>query len=195
MNLTRLFLAALSCSAAAWSAPATYTLDPVHSSVTFSAKALFTPIHGSFLLGDGGILVFDRENLAACRIEATVPIATLSTRNAIRDKNITTKDGWFAASTFPVAKFVSTRWQYTDVSNCYRVTGDFTLNGRTEEIVILATFLGTGPGLEPGVEVIGWEGKTTLDRTRFGVTSDAEIIAKQIPVVLTLQGVRKLAGS
>ncbi len=195
MPNARFLLGLFVLSGALHAAPQTYQLDPVHSSVTFSAKTLFTPIHGSFLLGDGGVLVFDRENLEVCRIEATVPIASLSTRNAVRDKNITTKDGWFAASAFPVATFVSKRWQYTDVSNCFRVTGDFTLNGKTEEIVILATFLGTGPGLEPGTEVIGWEGKVTLDRTQFGVTSDAEIIAKQIPVVLTLQGVRKVSAN
>ncbi len=194
MHPLRFVAVLVALSAGLRAAPLTYELDPVHSSVTFSAKTLFTPIHGSFLLGEGGVLVFDRENLAACRIEATVPIASLSTRNAVRDKNITTKEGWFAAANFPVARFVSKRWQYTDVSNCFRITGDFTLNGQTEEIVILATLLGTGPGLEPGVEVIGWEGTVTLDRTRFGVTSDAQIIAKQIPVVLTLQGVRKVSA-
>jgi polyisoprenoid-binding protein YceI len=191
MTTLRLLAFALFLAGPLVGAPLTYQLDPVHSSVTFSAKTLFTPIHGSFLLGEGGVLVFDRANPSASRIEATVPIASISTRNEMRDKNITTKEGWFAANSFPAARFVSERWETTDVSNRFRVTGKFTLNGRTESIVIVTTVLGTGPGLEPGVEVIGLEGHVTLDRTRFGITADPAIIASTIPVVLTLQGIRR----
>lgn len=185
--------AGLAATAAA--APVTYAIDPVHSSVTYTAKTLFTPIPGSFLIGEGGTLTFDPADPAACRVEAIIPIASVNTLNTYRDKNITTKDGWFAAEKFPVARFASTRWEKTSAPGGYRISGDLTLNGVTKPVVIAATHLGSGPGLEPGDEVVGFEGRVVLDRTAFGVTADTKIIAAEIPVTLLIQGLRKTAAA
>jgi polyisoprenoid-binding protein YceI len=170
-------------------APVTYTLDPVHSSVTFVAQTLFTPIRGSFMIGDGK-LVFDPENLSANSIVAEVPIGSVGTLNSIRDKNITTKEGWFAAAKFPSAKFVSKSWKASGKDR-YLITGDFTLNGITREVTLDATHFGSGPGLEPGTFATGWEASVTLDRTLFGITADAAVISPKIPVIVSIQGLRK----
>ncbi len=191
--ISRLLFLCAGVLATAGAAPETYTLDPVHSSVTFAAKTLFTPIHGSFLLG-GGTMVYDPADPAACKVEAVIPLGSVNTRNDMRDKNITTKEGWFAAAKFPEARFTSRRWEKL-AADRYRITGDFSLNGIKREIVLVASHLGSGPGLEPGSHVAGWEGTVTLDRTVFGVTADTKIIAPSIPVTITLQAVRQKAAA
>lgn len=189
-TLAALALGVMAGALPATAAPETYALDPVHSSVTFSAKTLFTPIHGSFLLAEGGTLVFDAADLSTAKVEATIPLNSVNTRNEYRDKNITSKPGWFAAAEYPTARYVSKQWRRTG-EKTYAIVGDFTLNGVTREITLAAEHLGSGPGLEPGTVVTGWTATVTINRTVFGVTADPGVISPTIPITLALQGVRK----
>lgn len=191
-TLRLLSLTGLLVGAFAHAAPISYVLDPVHSAVTFKAKTLFTPIPGFFPLAEGGTLLFDAADPAACKVEAIIPIGSVNTLNPYRDKNITTKEGWFAAEKFPTARFVSTRWEKNAAPGGYRITGELTLNGITRPVVLDAKYLGSGPGLEPNTEVVGFEAGVTLERAAFGVTADPQVIAAEIPVTLAIQGVRKL---
>ena len=67
---------------------------------------------------------------------------------------------------FPVITFVST--SAVKNGDAYAVTGDLTIKGVTKPVTVEFDF--TGTAVDPwGNTRIGFEGKTTIDRTEWGV--------------------------
>ena len=65
----------------------TYNIDPVHSSVGFSIRHVFSKIPGSFTKFSG-TLVVDRADLEKSSVEAVIEIKSLDTRSAKRDADV-----------------------------------------------------------------------------------------------------------
>jgi len=155
---------------AARAATETYTIDPVHSSLNFSVRHMVSKFTGSFTKVTGTIEV-DQANLENSVVTASVEIASVNTANEKRNGHLLSAD-FFDGAKFPVATFKSKSWKKTGEST-YDVTGDLTLKGVTKEIVLQVTALGFGPGMKPGSALSGWEAKTTIHKSDFGVSGPA----------------------
>ncbi|MDE3084971.1 MAG: polyisoprenoid-binding protein, partial [Verrucomicrobiota bacterium] len=127
--------------AAASAAVETYNIDPVHSSVNFSIRHFFSNVPGSFAKVHGTINV-DRDDLTKSYVEATIDIASLTTNNGMRDRDVLSKK-YFDASQFPTATFKSTSWTKSG-ADAYDVTGDLTIKGITKSVVLHVKSLGFG---------------------------------------------------
>ena len=55
------------------------------------------------------------------------------------------------------------------------LTADLTLRGVTKSVDFDLEFLGSGPGMAPGVTVAGFEATTEIDRREFGVNFEGTL--------------------
>ena len=171
-NLPRLLLVSilsLGLFASARAAVETYTIDPVHSSVGFTIRHVFSKVPGSFSKFSGTIVV-DQANPAVNTVDATIQIGSVNTASEKRDGHLQSPD-FFDAAKFPAITFKSKSWAKTG-SDTYDVTGDLTIKGVTKSVVLKVKSLGFGPGMM-GTPVSGWEATATINRRDFGVNGPA----------------------
>jgi polyisoprenoid-binding protein YceI len=180
-KLLALSLLALGLASAASAAVETYAIDPVHSSVGFTIRHVFTQIPGSFSQFTGSLTV-DRDNLENSSAEAVIQVGSITTANAQRDHHLKTPD-FFDAAKFGTITFKSKAWKKTG-EDTYDVTGDLTIKDVTKEVVLKVTSLGFGPGMT-GKPVSGWSATTTIDRTDFGVMGPA-VLGKAVGNEVTI---------
>jgi polyisoprenoid-binding protein YceI len=174
-------LFALVTAAASLSA-ATYTIDPVHSSVGFSLRHLVSKFTSSFT-NVTGTINYDAAKPEASSVEATVAVDSVATANEKRDAHLKNAD-FFETTKFPTATFKSKSWKKTG-ENTFDVTGDLTIKDVTKEVVLKTTLVGTGPGMG-GSTLTGWEATTTIKRSDFGVGGEKFISPLGDEVAITV---------
>jgi polyisoprenoid-binding protein YceI len=158
-------LALLSLCTWSYAAVETYTIDAVHSSISFKIRHLVSKLPGKFTKFSGTVTV-DRDNLEKSSAEATIETASLSTDNEKRDNHVRSAD-FLDANTFPKITFKSKSWKKTG-TDTFDVTGDLTIKDVTKEVVLKVNLLGFGPGMQ-GMQVSGWEANTTINKADFHV--------------------------
>src|SRR5262245_41423150 len=101
-----------------------WTIDPMHSSVTFAVRhLLITTVRGAF--DDvAGALLYEPGQLGAASLSVEVPAASISTRQPQRDEHLRSAD-FFDAASHPAITFRSTRLAPDSV------VGDLTIRGTT----------------------------------------------------------------
>lgn len=167
---------------AASAAVETYIIDSVHSSVGFSIRHFVSKVPGSFSSLNGTITV-DRDNLEKSSVEAVVDIGSINTSNEKRDAHLKSPD-FFDAAKFGTSTFKSTSWKKTG-EDTFEITGDLTLHGVTKEVVLQTTLLGFGPGPR-GAQLSGWEGKTTIKKSDFGISSPP-MLGDDVTITLSIE--------
>jgi polyisoprenoid-binding protein YceI len=109
------------------------------------------------------------------RIEASVPLATLSTGDEQRDGHLKSAD-FFDAEKFPTMTFKSIEVKRTGEGE-YAVTGDLTLHGLTKPVTF-AVEGPSAPGKDPwGNLRIGLSATTRINRKDFGLTWNSALEA------------------
>lgn len=151
----------------------TYTIDPTHSRIGFVTRhAMVTKVRGSFNDFEGTATT--GADLADTSIDLTAQVASIDTRNADRDQHLKAGD-FFGADEFPTLTFRSTQVTATD-ADTLRVTGDLTIKGTTRPVTVDFDF--EGAATDPfGNERIGFEGRTSINRSDFGLTFNAALEA------------------
>ncbi|MGA4801938.1 YceI family protein [Streptomyces lavendulocolor] len=150
----------------------TYTIDPSHSGIGFTARhAMVTNVRGAFTEYEG-TLELDGTDPAASGASIDVTIASIDTGSADRDAHLRSAD-FFDAEQFPLMTFRSTGAEALGGTD-YRITGDLTIKGVTKPISIDLEF--NGAAKDPfGNERVGFEGKAELLRSEWGLTWNAAL--------------------
>ncbi|MFF8833697.1 YceI family protein [Streptomyces sp. NPDC015131] len=150
----------------------TYTIDPAHSGIGFTARhAMVTNVRGAFAEYEG-TLELNGTDPAASSASIDVTIASVDTGSADRDGHLRSAD-FFDAEQFPLMTFRSTRAEALGGTD-YRITGDLTIKGVTRPITIDLEF--NGAAKDPfGNERVGFEGKAELLRSDWGLTWNAAL--------------------
>jgi polyisoprenoid-binding protein YceI len=173
-----------------------YVIDAAHSRLGLVARhAMITKVRGAFTTFDGKAHL-DFENPAASTAEVLIDVVSIDTRNAQRDEHLRTND-FFDAPNFPHITFASTGVEQVDEEN-YRLTGDLTIKGITKSVVI--EFEYTGAATDPfGNNRVGFEGKTTINRSDYGVTFNAALetggvmVSEKITIELEISAIKVTA--
>lgn len=164
----------------------TYQIDPVHSSLIFRIKHLdIAYIYGMFREVDG-TFQFDPENPSASSFEFTVNTNSVFTNQEQRDAHLRSPD-FFAAEEFPEMTFKSTSVEELSPGT-YRITGDFTMRGTTEEIQIIADETGAGPGMQ-GEFRRGFMTNFSINRMDYGVSFMPGGLGDHVRVTFTIEAV------
>jgi polyisoprenoid-binding protein YceI len=174
------------CSAVARGAD-TYTVDPVHSSITFMISHVgISNIHGRFNTFSGKITI-DQADPARSSFALSIPIESIDTNNVKRDEHLRAPD-YFNAKQFPTMSFQSTNVKAVDGG--YEVTGDLTLHGVTRPVSF--TLKGGDKVVEfpKKIKRIGFVTALSIRRSDFGVKADLKLLGDEIPILIGLEAAR-----
>ncbi|MGC5584377.1 YceI family protein [Ornithinimicrobium sp. W1679] len=149
----------------------TYTIDPSHSRLGFSARhAMVTKVRGAF--NEVGGQATTAPGLENASVEVTIQTASVDTRSADRDAHLTSAD-FFDVEQYPTMTFRSTDVAAAD-DDTLRVTGDLTIKDVTRPVTV--DFEYAGAAQDPfGNTRIGFEGSTVVNRKDFGLTWNAAL--------------------
>jgi polyisoprenoid-binding protein YceI len=150
----------------------TWNIDPAHSSADFKVKhMMISNVKGS-LLGLSGALTEHTSDSTLSSIQASIPIATISTGDPQRDGHLKSAD-FFDAEKYPTLDFKSTKVERK--GGAYEVMGDLTIHGVTKPVTF-AVDGPSAPGKDPwGNTRIGLSATTKINRKDFGLAWNAAL--------------------
>lgn len=149
-------------------AKTTWTLDPAHTSVGFSVRHLMiTNVRGE-LQSVSGTVRYDADRPEATSIPATLPTASIHTREAQRDAHLRSPE-FFDAEQHPTITFRSTRARAAG-ARALEVTGDLTIRGTTREVTLAVVDITDEHRDFQGNARIGASATTKISRSAFGMT-------------------------
>lgn len=168
----------------------TYTTDGSHSLVAWSVDHFgFNDYFGLF--GDvDGTLTIDPANPSAAAVDVTIPITSLAVvSEGLRDHMLRPgKDGaepdFFGPEPEP-ARFVSRAVRIGASGVTAEVDGDLTLNGVTRPVELYVSFTGAGKNPMNQRETIGFEGRTTIQRSAFGIDYGLPMVGDAVELEIT----------
>lgn len=161
----------------------TYSLETSHARVVFAVSHMgFSTWYGDFS-GATGTLTLDPKNPAAAKLAVTIPVASVTTTNAVLDGELKAPD-WFDAAKFPTITFTSTKVVPTGPASA-KVTGDLTFHGVTKPVTLDATFKASGTNPMSKAFTIGFEVKGALKRSDFGVSKYVPLIGDDVDLTIS----------
>lgn len=170
--------------------PAVWRIDPNHSGVNFRIRHFVTKVRGNFKDFTGTITA-DPDAWQGASIEVEIKTASISTDNDRRDADLRSSN-FFAVDSFPTISFKSTRVERS--GDDAKIYGMLTIKGITRPVVLDGHFNGV---MKTGqVERVGFEAKTTIDRTQFGVTwnraleGGGAMLGDDVEVEITVEAVK-----
>lgn len=145
----------------------TWTVDATHAEVGFSVRHLMiSTVRGRFGAVNGTVTL-DEVNPKASKVDVTIDVTSIDTRQEQRDAHLRSPD-FFDVANFPTMHFVSKRI-VGDVTDEFKVIGDLTIRGITKEVTLEAK--AEGRGMDPwGNERMGFSAKGKITRSEFGLT-------------------------
>lgn len=152
-----------------------YKLDASHSVTSFAVKHLvISTVRGEFTKLDGSAVIDDAD-LSKSKVEATIDIASVSTREPKRDAHLKSPE-FFDAAKFPKMTFKSTKVEKSG-DGALKVAGDLTIKGVTKPVVLDVV----GPTKEVtdpwGNVRRGLSATTRINRKDFGIAWSAVVEA------------------
>jgi polyisoprenoid-binding protein YceI len=188
-TIRRLGLAALvlAVGSAARGADA-YTVDPVHSSISFKISHVgISYIHGRF--DDfGGTFTIDKDDAAKSSFELSIKVESVDTNNVERDKHLRNAD-FFNAKQFPTMTFQSTSVKAVDGG--YEVSGDLTLHGVKKPVAF--TLKGGGKTVEfpKGMQRVGFTTTLVIKRSDFDMKAMLDALGDEVPIDIGVEAVKQ----
>ena len=171
-------------------AAGTYKLDPGHTLIGWRVDHLgFSDYFGVF--GEStGTLTLDPKNPAAAKVEVTIPVSKVLTASTGLNAHLLRpgKDGAkpdFFGPDPADAKFVSTKVTPGKDGMSATILGNLTLNGQTHPVTIAARFKGAGPGMMGGKATVGFQGKTTILRSQWGVAAGIPLVSDRVELEIS----------
>ncbi|MFH8381168.1 YceI family protein [Kitasatospora sp. NPDC018058] len=149
-----------------------WAIDTMHSEIGFSVRhAMVTNVKGRFTEYDGK-LHLDGATPGNSSADLVIKVASIDTNQAQRDEHLRTGD-FFAADAYPEIRFRSTSTELLG-DDSYRMAGELTIKDTTRPVILDLEFTGSATDAY-GAERVGFEGKTVVDRTHFGLTYNAAL--------------------
>ncbi len=173
-------------------AAGTWTIDPVHSDVSFKVRHLMIAnVRGKFHSVDGEIVV--AEDPRDSHVTASIDVSSVDTGNEQRDNDIRSP-GFLNVEQYPTMTYRSRALHPRGGS--FLVEGELTLHGVTRDVELQADV--NGFIKDPyGADRVGISAVTQISRRDFGITIDLPldgggvVIGDSVEVALEIEAVRK----
>jgi polyisoprenoid-binding protein YceI len=168
--------AALSCAAGEARA-AVYTIDPAHSSVSFSVRHLVTKVRGSFDKF-AGTVEYEPGKARAWKTAVEIDPASIDTKVGPRDSHLKSPD-FFDVAKCPKMSFTSTKIVMNGDTG--KMTGDLTMHCVTKPVTLDLAIGGLMKDAG-GKEHLGASATGTLDRKDWNLTWNKAVEAGKLMV-------------
>ena len=173
-----------------------WTIDPVHSEITFTIRHLMTTVRGTFPDFEGE-LVIGQDPLDS-RASAEIRMDSIDTRSAERDEHVRSPD-FLDVAEHPVMTFTGTGVAPAAVGRRartprYHLDGELTIKKVTRPVRLLTEFHGIGSDPWGGTRA-GFTATTTISRRDFGIEfniplqGDRLMLGDEIAIALEIQAV------
>jgi polyisoprenoid-binding protein YceI len=174
-----------------------YDIDPAHSSAHFSVRhMMISNVKGEFNKVSGTV-TYDPDNPRASKVEATIDVSSLHTREEQRDGHLKSAE-FLDVAKFPEIKFVSTSIERRGDGE-HLMKGGLTIHGVTKEV----TFKVEGPtaeGKDPWGNVrAGASATTKINRKDFGLVwnvaleTGGVLVGEDVSISLEVELTRRAA--
>ena len=171
----------------------TWSVDPAHSKVAFAVKHMgIATVRGEFTEFEGTLEI--GADLSTAKIYGTVKAESVDTNEPQRDAHLRSAD-FFDVAEYPELRFESTGIEALDDEE-FRITGQLTIHGVTNEIVLHAEVQGTDT--DPwGNERVGLEVTGQLSRGDYemkfnqALGSGNMLVADKVKLALDISAVKQ----
>jgi len=148
----------------------TWTIDPVHSEIGFSARHMMvSKVRGKFGNFSGQIVT--AEDPFKSSATAEIDLKSITTGNDQRDEHLRSAD-FFEVETYPTMTYRSTGARFEDGN--YILDGELTLKGITRKVPLVLELNGFGPDPYGGTRA-GFTASGELSRSDFNVSFNAPL--------------------
>jgi polyisoprenoid-binding protein YceI len=148
----------------------TWTIDPVHSEIGFSARHLMvSKVRGKFGNFSGQIVTAQDPFKSSATAE--IDLKSITTGNDQRDEHLRSAD-FFEVETYPTMTYRSTGARFEDGN--YILDGELTLRGITRKVPLVLELNGFGPDPYGGTRA-GFTASGELNRSDFNVSFNAPL--------------------
>lgn len=172
--------------------PGTWTVDPVHSTVGFSARHLMiSKVRGRFASFSGTVTIPD--DPLASTVEASVDLASLDTGDAQRDEHLRSAD-FFDVEQFPTMTFTTTGLK--EDGDHFVLFGYLTIRGVTRAVELLLTFDGVTQDPWGGTRA-GFTAEVDVNRKDWGLEwnvaleTGGVLVGEMVKIVLEIEAIKQ----
>jgi polyisoprenoid-binding protein YceI len=163
--------------------PGAYTLESSHARILWQVSHMgLSEWFGDFA-GPTGTATFDPANVAADAVDVIVPVASVSTTNAVLDGELKSP-AWFDAAKFPTIEFKSSKVVRTGPGTA-DVTGDLTFHGVTRPVTLKVKFRAAGPNVMTKHFTVGFDATAEIRRSDFGVSTYVPLIGDDVQITIS----------
>lgn len=143
-----------------------WQIDTAHSEVQFTVRhMMFSKVRGHFETFSGTV-DYDPDNPTASKVNVTIDVNSIYTREEKRDAHLKSPD-FFDTATYPTLTFVSTSVEQTS-DDTGLLHGNLTIKGVTKPVTLEVEHLGTA--LNPwGAYTAGFTASTKINRKDWGL--------------------------
>lgn len=194
-SLVSWMIAALLLAMPLVSAAETWSVDPVHSVVGFSARhMMISNVHGTFEKFAGAIRYVPGDPTSV-KADIIIQSASINTRHLKRDNHLRSPD-FLDVQTFPQITFKSKKVQNVK-NDSFDLVGDLTIRGTTKEVVLKVK--GPTPIIKgfQGERRVGASASVTINRMEYGVSwnsvleTGGVVVGPEVQITIELEAVEK----
>lgn len=171
----------------------TWALDPVHSTVWFSASHLaINRVQGKFNHITGTVKT-TRDDFSDAEVRLSIDANSIDTGHKDRDNHLRSAE-FFDVAQFPRIDFVGKGLEHEGGNN-YRMKGNLTLHGVTHKVEVSVAYRGTTSAPNNQVRA-GFEVSATINRFDFGLNwnntfADKMLVGKDINITCNIELVKQ----
>ncbi|NKZ09122.1 YceI family protein [Actinomadura latina] len=173
-----------------------WTIDPVHSEITFAIRHLVTTVRGTFPDFGGEVVIGDDPLDSSARAE--IRMGSIDTRSPERDEQVRSA-GFLDVQRHPVMMFAATGVERAAAGRRaraprYHLDGDLMIKDVTRPVRLLTEFHGVGTDAWGGIRA-GFAATTAISRRHFGIEfnvplrGDRVMLGDEITIGLEIQAV------
>jgi polyisoprenoid-binding protein YceI len=179
-------IAGILCLAFAAASPAgaadNYSVDRVHSGVTFKIKHFdLAWLPGRFNEFSGNFTI-DPADASKCSFALDIKATSVDTNEQKRNDHLRSPD-FFNVKQFPNITFKST--SVKAIKGGYEVTGDLNMHGVTKPVTFALVGGGAGPKGRTGFST-----ELSLKRSEFGITGFPDMLSDEVHVAVAFEGTK-----
>lgn len=170
-----------------------WNADPVHSSVQFKVSHLvISNVVGAFNDFSAN-LDFDGTDVATGKVDMTISVASVDTKNPTRDTHLKSPD-FFDAEKYPDITFKSKK-VIKGTGDKFQLLGDMTMRGVTKEVTFDCEYHGSVEmkGTDKSTVKSGFSATATINRQDFGVSYNKVLdtgglaVGNEVEIMLELE--------
>ncbi|WP_454883587.1 YceI family protein [Sphingomonas oryzagri] len=160
----------------------TYKVEPNHTQVGFAVDHFGFSIFRGFFSNASGTLNLDTKNLGATKLNITIPIDSIyTTSRELNGELIGPK--FFDVQHWPNATFTSTS-VLPGPDGKVLLNGTLTLHGQTRPVHMTVKLHGTGKSLMGKGQSIGFDARTAINRSEFGIGGGVPLVSDQVQITI-----------